>query len=91
MRVAALLESHTGGNVTDDFKETVMQKRLTDSFVRQTDGRWTCIEAVTLNSPARAIQFRPGMTWGPEDTFMGMKVAKLLDSLVETRRAQIRS
>jgi hypothetical protein len=64
-----------------------MQKRITDSFVRGSDGRWTCIEAVTLNYPAKAIQFRPGTTWGPEDSFMGVKVAKLLDAFVDTRRA----
>jgi hypothetical protein len=65
----------------------VMQKRITDSFVRASDGRWTCIEAVTLNHPAKAIQVRPGMTWGPEDSFMGVKVAKLLDAFVDTRRS----
>lgn len=64
-----------------------MQKRITDSFVRASDGRWTCIEAVTLNYPPRAIPFRPGSTWGPEDTYMGVKVAKVLDSLVDARRA----
>lgn len=64
-----------------------MQKRITDSFVRGSDGRWTCIEAVTLNYPPRAIQFRPGNTWGPEDTYMGVKVAKVLDSLLDARRA----
>jgi hypothetical protein len=63
-----------------------MEKRVTDSFVRGDDGRWVCIEAVTLDFP-KAIQFRPGMTWGPEDSYMGIKVAKLLDSLVEKRRA----
>ena len=64
-----------------------MEKRLTDSFVRASDGRWTCIEAVTLNHPSREIHFAPGMTWGPEDSFMGVKVAKLLESLVDARRA----
>jgi hypothetical protein len=64
-----------------------VEKRITDSFVRGNDGRWTCIEAVTLDYPPRPIQFRPGMTWGPEDSFMGIKVAKLLDSLVDARRA----
>lgn len=64
----------------------IMEKRITDSFVRESDGRWKCIEAVTLKSP-KAIHFRPGMTWGPEDSYMGVKVGKLLDSLVETRRA----
>jgi len=42
---------------------------------------------VTWEHPPRPIQFRPGMTWGPEDSFMGIKVAKLLDSLVDARRA----
>jgi hypothetical protein len=63
-----------------------MEKRITDSFVRGDDGRWVCIEAATLDFP-KAMQFRPGMTWGPEDSYMGIKVAKLLDSLVEKRRA----
>ena len=63
-----------------------MKKRLIDSFVRQSDGRWKCIESVTLNLP-KAIHFKSGMTWAPEDSYMGIKVAKLLDSLVETRRA----
>jgi hypothetical protein len=63
-----------------------MQKRITDSFVRGADGRWTCIEAVTLNHAPRALRFRAGMSWGPEDSFMGVKVAKLLDSFVEARR-----
>jgi hypothetical protein len=64
-----------------------MQKRITDSFVRDSNGRWTCIEPVTLKSPPRAIDFRPGTTWGPEDSYMGVKVAKVLDSLVDARRA----
>ena len=29
------------------------------------------------------------MTWGPEDSFMGVKVAKLLDSLADARRAGV--
>lgn len=66
-----------------------MEKRITDSFVRGSDGRWTCIEAVTLKHQPRAIQFKPGMTWGPEDSFMGVKVAKLLDSLADARRAGV--
>jgi hypothetical protein len=64
-----------------------MEKRLTDSFVRASDGRWTCIEAVTLNHPRREIHFKPGMTLGPEDSIMGVKVAKLLESLSDARRA----
>jgi hypothetical protein len=64
-----------------------MQKRITDSFVRASDGCWTCIEAVTLDYPSKPIRFKPGTTWGPEDSYMGVKVAKLLDSFVDARRA----
>lgn len=64
-----------------------MQKRITDSFVRGLDGRWTCVEAVTLNYPAKLIQVRAGTTWGPEDSLMGVKIAKLLDASMDTRRA----
>ena len=64
-----------------------VRKRITDSFVRGSDGRWTCIEAVTLHYPSKPIQFKPGTTWGPEDSYMGVKVAKLLDSFVDARRA----
>ena len=64
-----------------------MQKRVTDSFVRGTDGRWTCTETVTLDQPTGKVQFTKGMVFGPGDTFMGIKVAQWLDSLVETRRA----
>jgi hypothetical protein len=63
-----------------------VEKRITDSFVRESDGRWRCIEAATLSSPA-PIHCKPGMTWGPEDSYMGVKVAKLLDRLADTRRA----
>jgi hypothetical protein len=64
-----------------------MEKRVTDSFVRGSDGRWTCIEAVTMEHLRKPMNFKPGTTWGPEDSFMGVKVAKLLDALVDTRRA----
>jgi hypothetical protein len=64
-----------------------MQKRITDSFVRGLDGRWTCVEAVTLKYPAKLIQVRAGTTWGPEDSLMGVKIAKLLEASIDTRRA----
>ncbi len=64
-----------------------MQKRITDSFIRGLDGRWTCVEPVTLKYPPRLIQVRAGTTWGPEDCLMGVKIAKLLDACMDTRRA----
>lgn len=64
-----------------------MKKRITDSFERGIDGRWTCIEAVTLERADRSIPIKVGAVFGPEDSVMGLKVAKVLDAHVETRRA----
>jgi hypothetical protein len=64
-----------------------MQKRVTDAFRREADGSWTCIEAIAVEHPSGRIQFSPGARFGPEDSFMGVKVAKWLDSLADARRA----
>jgi len=66
-------------------KAEVTRKRITDSFQRGMDGRWTCIEAATFDHPTRSIRFALGAVFGPEDTFMGVKVAKWLDSLADAR------
>lgn len=67
-------------------KAEVTRKRITDSFQRGMDGRWTCIEAATFDHPTRSsIRFARGAVFGPEDTFMGVKVAKWLDSLLDAR------
>lgn len=63
-----------------------MNKRITDAFRRETDGSWTCIEPAIFDHPAGRIQFTPSAVFGPEDVFMGVKVAKWLDSLVDARR-----
>lgn len=63
-----------------------MKKRITDAFRRETDGSWTCVEAVSFDHPSGRIQFTVGAVFGPEDVFMGLKVAKWLDSLVDARR-----
>jgi hypothetical protein len=63
-----------------------MNKRITDAFRRGVDGSWTCIEAATVDHPNGRIQFVPGMVFRPEDVFMGVKVAKWLDSLADSRR-----
>jgi hypothetical protein len=101
--LAALLRESTdpGGHMADDLKQTgkaddtrinvvqdhEVKKRITDSFLRGIDGRWTCIEAATSDHPTKNIQFTPGAVFGPEDTFMMVKVAKWLDSLADGRRA----
>ena len=63
-----------------------MEKRITDYFHREADGAWTCVEALTVDHPSGRIQFSPGARFGPEDIFMGVKVAKWLDSLADARR-----
>lgn len=65
----------------------VVKKRVTDSFERGRDGRWMCIDAVILDYSNKSIPIKSGAVFGPEDSFMGVKIAKLLDSLVEARRA----
>jgi hypothetical protein len=64
-----------------------MQKRITDSFVRGIDGRWTCTEPVKLDHPAGTLKFNHGAVFGPGDTYRGIKVAMWLDCLIESRRA----
>ncbi len=65
----------------------MVHKRATDSFERGVDGRWRCIEAVTLHYADHDVPIEAGAEFGPGDTRGGMKVAEYLDSLVETRRA----
>lgn len=64
-----------------------MEKRITDAFRREADGSWTCVEDVTYEHAAGRIQFTAGAVFGPEQVFMGMKVAKWLDSLTDARHA----
>jgi hypothetical protein len=65
-----------------------MDKRITDAFRRETDGSWICTEATSVEHASGRIRFSVGARFLPEDTFMGVKIAKWLDSLVEARRAQ---
>lgn len=67
-------------------REGLMKKRITDAFRREADGSWTCIEATSVDHPTGRIQFTAGAGFGPEDVFMGVKVAKWLDSLADSRR-----
>lgn len=65
-----------------------MKRRLTDSFHREPDGSWRCVEAASFDHPTSGLmQFTPGTVFGPEDVFMGVKVAKWLDSLLDSRHA----
>ena len=63
-----------------------MDKRITDAFRREADGSWRCVETTSVDHPTGRIQFTAGTVFGPEDVFMGVKVAKWLDSLADARR-----
>jgi hypothetical protein len=63
-----------------------MDKRITDAFRREPDGSWRCLEAASFDHPSGRIRFTPNAVFGPEDTFMGVKVAKWLDALTDARR-----
>jgi hypothetical protein len=64
-----------------------MKKRITDAFHRDADGSWTCVEAASFDHPSGRLDFTPGTVFGPEDVYMGVKVAKWLDSLADSRHA----
>jgi hypothetical protein len=63
-----------------------MEKRITDAFRREPDGSWRCIEAASFDHPSGRIHFTANAVFGPENTFMGVKVAKWLDALTDARR-----
>jgi len=63
-----------------------MKKRVTDAFERQADGSWKCIESIDTEHPtAGPMRFHAGAVFHPEDSYMGVKVAKWLDSLADAR------
>jgi hypothetical protein len=62
-----------------------VKKRVTDAFRREADGSWTCLESVSVDHPTGPIHFTAGAVFHPEDVFMGVKVAKWLDSLADAR------
>jgi hypothetical protein len=67
-----------------------VKKRVTDAFRRDADGTWTCIEAISVDHPdhpSGPLQFSLGAKFHAEDVFMGVKVAKWLDSLLDARHA----
>jgi hypothetical protein len=63
-----------------------MNKRVTDAFRREADGSWRCVETTTVDHPKGRLRFVAGAVFRPEDIFMGVKVAKWLDALADTRR-----
>ena len=50
-----------------------------ESFVREQDGAWICIEAATLDLPGGRIQVAVGTRFTPGSRFMGVDIVRLLE------------
>ncbi len=59
-----------------------------ESFVRESDGVWVCVEPAELSLPSGRIQVSPGSRFARGTRFMGVDLAQLLDD--ELARHQIR-
>ena len=49
------------------------------SFVREQDGAWICVEAATLDLPSGRIQVAVGTRLIPGARFMGVDIVRLLE------------
>ena len=50
-----------------------------NSFWRNDDGSWICIDPVTIDHPKGRVQVAPGTTLRPGVYYMGIDLAKWLD------------
>jgi hypothetical protein len=57
-----------------------MEKTILDAFVRDADGAWCCVRAVTLEGPGGRIQVAEGARFRHGIIFMGVDVARFLDA-----------
>jgi hypothetical protein len=55
-------------------------------FVRDNAGRWTCVAAATLETPAGRIQVAPGTTFTRGTYFMNCDLAAMLDEQAKDDR-----
>jgi hypothetical protein len=55
-------------------------KKITDHFLRDSYGRWTCIEPVAIELPSGHIEVTPGTRLVRGTKFMGVDVAEFLDN-----------
>jgi len=58
-------------------------------FVRDVDGRWTCVTPATLDTPAGRIQVAPGTVFTPGIKFMNWDLAAMLDEQQANRKGRV--
>jgi len=56
-----------------------MANSVTKHFIRDSYGRWTCIEPAILDLPTGRIEVAPGTRLVRGTKFMGVDVAEFLD------------
>ena len=56
-----------------------------EAFMRNADGSWACVRDVTLTGPNGRIQVTEGSTFRPGMSFMGIDLARFLDTQVGAR------
>ena len=54
-------------------------QNFVQSFVREQDGSWICVQAATLELPTGRIQVAIGTRFTPGTRFMGVDLARLLE------------
>jgi len=54
-------------------------QNFVQSFVREQDGSWVCVQAATLELPTGRIQVAIGTRVRPGTRFMGVDLARLLE------------
>ena len=54
-------------------------QNFVQSFVREQDGSWICVQAATLELPSGRIQVAIGARFTPGTPFMGVDLARLLE------------
>jgi hypothetical protein len=52
---------------------------LGESFVREQDGAWVCVQAAELQLPSGRIQVAVGTRFAPGTRFMGVDIVRLLE------------
>ena len=59
--------------------EAMTAHDVRNSFWRNEDGSWICIDPVTIDHPKGRVQVSPGTTVTPGIPFMGIDLAKWLE------------
>jgi len=59
--------------------DAVAVQDVRNSFWRNEDGSWICIDPVTIDHPKGRVQVSPGTTIRPGVPFMGVDLASWLD------------